>query len=400
MKSGQNTSLILLCRGLLLGAVVVALPHAGATPYTPPTDAQVIERLPFRPGDSNARELAELRAAMTGAPSDPTPAVTLAQKYFDLAMARGDPRYVGYAEAIVARFSTQPSAPLLLVRGTLRQYRHDFAGALDDYTAALKLDPDLAGAHAWRGAIFLVQADYAAAGKECEALRTLGRTVLHGGCAGLTLAYTGHLDQAYQTLQQALAATDDGDQRLWLHTRLGEVAAWQGQHATAERHYRQALAIGRDDGYLLAAWCDFLLDRGRPAEVVKQLAAWESSDGLLLRLAEAETLLKLPAAAAHRQALDDRFAAAGRRGDTTHRAEEARFHIRLKGDAQMAVTLAAANYAVQREPRDARILLEAAVAAKVPGAARPVLAWLQASGFEDAGLRRLAGQLTQPGPAR
>ncbi|PKO87458.1 MAG: hypothetical protein CVU18_10670 [Betaproteobacteria bacterium HGW-Betaproteobacteria-12] len=390
----------MLCRCLLLGALVAALPQAGAAPYTPDDDARVIERLPFRPGDANARELAELRAAMAAALGDPAPALTLAQKYFDLAMARGDPRYVGYAEAIVGRFSQQPSAPLLLVRGTLRQYRHDFAGALDDYAAAVKLDPDLAGAHAWRGAIYLVQADYPAAGKECEALRRLGRAVLHGGCAGLTLAYTGHLDQAYQTLQQALAATNDDDQRLWLHTRLGEVAAWQGQFATAERHYRQALALGRDDGYLLAAWGDFLLDRGRPAEVVKQLAAWEASDGLLLRLAEAETLLGLPAAAAHRQALADRFAAAGRRGDTTHRAEEARFHLRLNGDAPMAVTLAAANYAVQREPRDARVLLEAAVAAKAPGAARPVLDWLQVSGFEDAGLRRLAGQLLQPGATR
>ncbi len=287
-----------------------------------------------------------------------------------------------------------------MVRGTLRQYRHDFSGALADYAAAQEQDADLAGAHAWRGAIYLVQADYTAAEKECAALRRLGRTVLFGGCAGLTLAYTGHLDQAYRTLQQALAASSDDDHRLWLHTRLGEVAAWQGQFATAEGHYRQALAIGRDDGYLLAAWCDFLLDRNRPAAVVDQLAAWESSDGLLLRLAEAETRLKLPAATAHRQALDDRFAAARRRGDTTHRAEEARFYLRLKNDAKTAVALAAENYRVQREPRDARILLEAASAAGDADAARPVLDWLQASGFEDAGLRQLARQLSQSGAVR
>ena len=194
-------------------------------------------------------------------------------------------------------------------------------------------------------------------------------------------------------MQQALLAAHDDDHRLWLHTRLGEVAAWQGRPSTAERHYRQALAIGRDDGYLLAAWSDFLLDQGRPSEVVKQLATWESSDGLLLRLTEAETLLKLPGAVAHRQALDDRFAAAKLRGDTTHRAEEARFHLRLMGDAKQAVALAAENYSIQKEPRDARILLEAAIAAKEPGAARPALDWLQSSRFEDAGLHQLAKQL-------
>lgn len=380
----------------MLGALATL---AQATPHTPNDDATVIERLPFRAADATARELAALRAAVAARPADQAAGVALAQKYFDLAMARGDPRYVGYADAIVGGYSRPLSAPLLLVRGTLRQYRHDFAGALADYAAALELDADLAGAHAWRGAIHLVQADYAAANQECAALKKLGRAVLFGGCAGLTLAYTGHLEQAEQTLRQALAASSDDDHRLWLHTRLGEVAAWQGQFAKAERHYRQALAIGRDDGYLLAAWSDFLLDRGRPAEVVDQLAAWESSDGLLLRLAEAETRLKLPGAAAHRQALDDRFAAARLRGDTTHRAEEARFHLRLKGDAKTAVALAAENYRVQKEPRDARVLLEAAAASDA-GAARPVLDWLQASGFEDAGLRQLARQLSQPGASR
>lgn len=385
---------MLISRGIVLGIVLALAPKAQAAPYTPLNDSEVVERLPFRAGDSDARDLSGLRAAVASAPSDQAASVKLAQKYFDLAMARGDPRYIGYADAIVNRFSTQLSPQLLLVRGTLRQYRHDFAAALDDYAAALELDSDLAGARAWRGAIYLVQADYANAGKECEALHEIQRPVLFGGCAGLVLAYTGHLDNAYKTLYQALSASQDDGHRLWLHTRLGEVSAWQGQFVRAERHYRQALAIGRDDGYLLAAWSDFLLDLGRADEVVKLLAAWASSDGLLLRLTEAETLLKLPGAPAHRQALDDRYAAARQRGDTTHRAEEARFHLRLKGDAKLAVALAAENYRVQKEPRDARILLEAAMAAKDPGAARSALDWLQSSEFEDARMRQLGRQLT------
>ncbi|MBK6338002.1 MAG: hypothetical protein IPF60_20620 [Betaproteobacteria bacterium] len=58
------------------------------------------------------------------------------------------------------------------------------------------------------------------------------------------------------------------------------------------------------------------------------------------------------------QALADRFAAAKVRGDTTHRAEEARFTLQLAGNPAAAVAIAAANYQVQREPRDARALLE------------------------------------------
>ncbi|MBT0963326.1 hypothetical protein [Denitromonas iodatirespirans] len=380
-------------------ALAVALgPVAGvqAVPFTPAHDDVVIERLPFRAGDAEARELASLRAALARAPDDRQAAAELARQYFDTALAKGDPRYVGYAEAVVGRFAEPLPADLLLVRGMLRQYRHDFDAALDDFAAALARDPDLAGAHAWRAAIHLVRADYARAADECEALARLGRRVLAGGCTGLTLAYTGHLDQAEATLTQALAAANAPGNRQWLLTRLGEVAAWRGRPTEAERHYREALAIGQDDTYLLAAWADFLLDQGRPAEVVDALQDWVAADVLLLRLVEAETRLDRPAAASHRQALADRYAAARLRGDATHRAEEARFALRIEGDAATALTLAADNYRVQREPRDARILLEAAVAAGDPDAARPALDWLATSGFEDAHLRDLAQQLGQP----
>ncbi|MDP1609867.1 MAG: hypothetical protein Q8M11_02320 [Sulfuritalea sp.] len=360
-----------------------------AAPRKPAADAEVLERLPLRAGDAGARELTALRSAMTATPSDAAPAARLAQRYFDLAMARGDPRYVGYAEAVVARFGEPLPASLRFTRGLLRQYRHDFDGALADFAAAVVLDPDMAAAHAWRGAIYLVQADYAAAHNECDALRRLGRDPLVGACIGLAQAYGGQLEAGYRSLQQALAASGDGDNRLWLLTRLGEAAAWRGNPALAERHYRDALSIGRDDGYLLAAWSDFLLDAGRPAEVVKQLAGWEASDGLLLRLAEAQATLKSPAAARLAQMLDERFAAARLRGDTTHRAEEARYQLRLRGDAAAALRLATENYRVQREPRDARILLEAAIAAGDAAAAQVVRDWLRSSGFEDARLRAL-----------
>ncbi len=260
---------------------------------------------------------------------------------------------------------------------------------MGDLDLALKQDPSYASAQAWRGAIFLVKADYAAARQACDALQRLERDVLAGGCLGLAQAYGGQLDAAYQTLQQSLALAGFPEDQLWLQTRLGEVAAWRGQPAQAEVHYRAALALGRDDVYLLAAWTDFLLDAGRPAEAVQWLQAWEASDSLLLRLAEAKAALKLPDAVRHRQTMADRFAAARARGDTTHRAEEARFELRLRQDAQAAVALARDNYAVQREPRDARILLEAAIEAKDSASAQPARDWLRSSGFEDARLRRL-----------
>ncbi len=387
-----------LCAVLALSSALLASP-AQSAPRTPVDDATVIEKLPFRAGDSRARELEALRASARKAPGDAAAAAARAEAYFGMAQARGDPRYVGYADAVVSQFDKNMSIDLLVLRGMLRQYRHAFDEALVDFAAVLAQDPERADAHAWRGAIYLVAAQYDNARQECAALLRLQRPVLHGGCTGMAQAYTGQLTSAYATLQQALALARYDDQRLWLLTRLGEVSAWLGQNARAERHYRDALALGQDDGYLLAAWADFLLDNKRAADVVKLLAAWEASDPLLLRLAEAETMLQMPAAKAHVQALDDRFAAAKLRGDTTHRAEEARFQLRLRKNAALAVQLASANYQVQKEPRDLRVLLEAALAAQDATAAKPGHDWLQRSGFEDARIRALVAQTLQLAPA-
>lgn len=384
--------------GVALLAALTLMPALGtAAPRVPVLDSEVLQRLPLRAGDRSQRDIAALRDAARRQPSDQGAAVRLAERYFDQALAEGDPRYVGYADAALARVTALPnavpSAELRVMQGQLRQYRHDFDAALADFEAALKLDPTLAEAHAWRGAIYLVQADYAAAQRECDALQRLQRPVLVAACRGLAQAYQGQLADSERTLMQALTQAPLAESQLWLRTRLGEVAAWRGQPAAAEMHYRAALALGRDDAYLLAAWSDFLLDQGRPAEVVSLLARWTNADPLLLRLAEAEAALQQPSAAAHIQQLGERFAAAGLRGDTTHLGEEARYHLKLRPDPTRALTLAQANYTHQREPRDARILLQAAQAAGQPAAAQPALDWLRRSGFQDRTLSALATEL-------
>jgi Tfp pilus assembly protein PilF len=384
----------------LAGALGVCVAVAHAAPFLPSSDATVLERLPFRAGDTTARELAALRRANLQTPQDAALAIRLANRYFELAMERGDPRYVGYADAVLQQLSAPLPAQALLVRAKLRQYRHGFSEGLADFAAALALDPDLAEAHSWRGAILMVQARYAQAGDECQALERLGRTTLALGCSGLLAAYTGDLAGAGARLQRALAATTDPGNRQWLLTRMAEVATWAAQLDAAERHFQSALALGRDDTYLLAARADFLLDAARWRDVVTLLAPWEQVDTLLLRLALAEQQLGLPQALAHGQTLGERFDAARQRGDTTHQTEEARYFLLVQKDTTTALRLALANFEVQREPRDARIVLEASLAARKPQAAEPVLAWLAANGFTGAPLRSLADQVTALGRAR
>ena len=80
------------------------------------------------------------------------------------------------------------------------------------------------------------------------------------------------------------------------------------------------------------------------------------------------------------------------RGDSLHRREEARFSLHVLSEPQEALRLAQENWAAHRERWDARIYLEAALAAGTPGAARPVLDWLRDNRVEDFRLAALAQQ--------
>ncbi len=373
-----------------------------AAPYTPASDAQVLERLPLKPADPVARELSRLRAALAASPADARLAEALARRYFDLSMAQGDPRYIGYAEAVLRPWTTGASIPpgLRVVRALLRQYRHDFAGALGDLAAALDADPADIEAHSWRAAIFMVQARYADARTECAALAPHASELFAAACLAYVDATTGNARKAHDRLSVALQRRPDAspESKLWNLTRLAEMARRLGDPVLAEKHFRSALALGVTDNFLLAAFADFLLDENRPGEVVALLKDWVRSDTLLLRLAFAEKSLNMPTAARRIQALDDRFSEAALRGEQLHLQEEARFRLRLKGDPAGALRLATENWKSQREPRDAAILLESALAARDRAAAKPALDWLEKSGFEDAGVRRTAAGLRALAP--
>ncbi len=127
--------------------------------------------------------------------------------------------------------------------------------------------------------------------------------------------------------------------------------------------------------------------------MITLLKDWTLADPLLLRLALAEQALNAKSAREHQKTLADRYAAARLRGDTTHEQEESRFSQQILNRPEEALKLAQSNWRVQREPRDARVLLEAALALRRPEAAQPVLDWMAQTRIEDWYLRRLADQL-------
>jgi len=88
-----------------------------------------------------------------------------------------------------------------------------------------------------------------------------------------------------------------------------------------------------------------------------------------------------------------RFEALTLRGSDYFGREQVRFALQLQHDPQRALDMARRNWQVQRAPWDARVLLEAALAAQQPQAAADVLEFLKKTKLQDPIIVPLADEL-------
>ena len=365
-------------------AALLVAAGAPAAPFLPTDDAQVLERLPGR-NTPQFRQLKSFQVAAAQAPNDLARAMALAAAYVRASRVEGDPRFLGYAQAALAPWWKDPMAPtpVLILRATILQSGHQFDPAIGDLDRITQREPKHAQALLTRATVLTVQGKYGAARADCSKLSGVAPEIYAVACIAAIDSVTGKAVPAYEALGRALRGTAriDGAARAWGETLQGEIAHRRGDPA-AEAHFRAALDAGERDLYLLGAYSDWLLDRGRAAEAIPLLQNETRSDPLLLRLALAQQAVKRPEATASIDILRARFDASHARGDTLHQRENARFELFLRDDARSALTLALDNWKVQREPADLRILAEAASAAGDAAALGVVKQWLTETGFE------------------
>lgn len=444
LRSWRCWAAVLSCLGAVVGALG-AVGAAGAAPFTPQSDDEVVQKLPYRL-DASIRKLWQ-DSTVSGSPAGPTSppasAATLAQAVqaardaIERSRQFGDPRELGLAQAVLAPWwqLSDPPAAVRLLRATVRQSQHDFQGALQDLRwltsrgdAAL---PILAQAWLTQAALQQLQGQLAAAQASCQALlgpdfAPMGGSVARAAqvCLAEALSLQGRTQAAEQLL--AAVAADQGSRmgsaaatESWIELVRAEIAERRGQDQVAGQHYARALAARpQSDVYTRAAYADWLLRQGQPAQVIRLLStagdpdSREASaanpgrttvrandvlqgmpDALALRQAIAWQQLGAPQASAAAAELQARFAEARQRGDLSHAREEARYLLDIRGQASAALRLAQAQWAQQKEPADALLLARAAVAAGQPQALAPLLAFVRDVGWVDARLGVIAPEL-------
>jgi Tfp pilus assembly protein PilF len=364
-------------------------------PYIPASDGEVLQEVPSA-ADPAVADMMTLRRKFDASHGLPA-ALDLARAYVDYSRQIGDAHYAGYAEAVIAPWMAQAPPPpgALVMHATILQYRHQFAEARALLRRAIDTEPRNAQAWLTLATLDMVQGNYAAAGSDCTSVANSASLELGLACTGNVRSYIGQAHQSLVLLRQAAAAASSVPlaYRAWVQGLIAETAERLGDWSLAERHYRNALKLMPRDNFLLVAYADFLLDRGRPQEVLPLLADHIQSDTAFLRIALAQSALGGADAERDRWLMAARFEALRLRGSDYFGREQARFALELQHDPQTALDLAQRNWQLQRAPWDARVLLEAAQAANRPEAATQVLEFLHETKLEDPIIEPLARAL-------
>lgn len=385
-------------RAILFFFPLLSMSTLQAAPHVPTSDTEVLEVLPTQLTGNNDT-LSRLRAQWRSKPDDIATVTSLARVYIETGREQADPRYYGYAEALLQPWwqQAEPPADVQLLRAIIRQHQHEYTAALDDLQQLVQHAPGQTQAWLTLATIRTVRGDYPAAREDCSELVGTASTWLAALCHSQIMSLTGEAKRAYrlQTTLLPQLGKEQTELRQWLLTLLGETAWRLGKLPEADQHFRAALAEPRRDNYLLRVYSNFLLAQQRPQEVIRLLQDKTGDDALLLRLTIASRDAgQTSETTRYQQMLEDRYEAARLRGSSLHARDEALYLLEFDGDKQQALQLAQTNWALQKEPEDTQLLLQAALAAQQPEAAKPVQTWLVNQKQADFRLQALLKQLS------
>ncbi len=387
-----------ICAALVICLAGATLPTiACAEPFVPRDASLVVLRVPADPA---LKRLASLEAALRADPDNTARIYALTEAYIAIGRRSAEPRYFGRAEVLLTPRLQGPSAPaeLRLQLADILQYRHEYEPALEQISQALAQDHGNTRAHLMRAAIWQASGRFTEARAECASVLAAGEGVAGSACLAQVMGMTGQVERARLLLSRLCASSAPSlpPHASWVLAALADLEERSGDVAAAERSLRRAVAADPNDFYARFALADLLLARKRSGEVDQVLQGLPVTEGVLMRLAESQAALNAGKPNAYLAILTDRLEAARNRGERIHARDLARVQLRLLGDPAVALRAARDNWAQQREPADARLLVECGLAAHDRAAIAEVTEWQRRTSYQDATLDAL---LSPAGPA-
>ena len=210
------------------------------------------------------------------------------------------------------------------------------------------------------------------------------------------LAYrTGRAPAAVTELKKLVALPDfqNGSAQDWPRFHLGEAQRTAGQYDAAQATWAEHLAQRPRSHGVRLALVEMFNARGQHAQAKRWATTPAPTDALLVQQLLASQALGDADAPRLARQVEDRVAAQALRQDSLIERPKMVYLIHHGRDVAAGLALAQENWAAQKEPPDALLLVEAALKLDRPQAAAPVLDWMAQTGYTDPALAAVAGQL-------
>jgi len=342
--------------------------------------------------DENAR-LKALRAAAASNPSDATASVAFARFASRLARRDGDTSLLKAAEKALAHWERdeEPSIDILIVRANIKQIDHRFDEALADLETVIIREPGNPQARLSRAFVLATIGKAQNGRADCARLRSNVSLIIRETCLARVAGLTGEAERSLMRLSAALDtfAVRSESERAFALSVAAEIAVRLGYDDQAETLYKALIGIDARSVFSRAAYADFLIGQKRMSEARDSIGDQPNTEVLLLLRVLANAGLSDKPASMAAVKLTARMDADFKRADISHAREYARFALYHLDDPALAIALAQKNWRAQKEPIDARILLEAAQAASDNAAIDEIAAWVEMTKLEDKRLQAL-----------
>lgn len=378
------------------GALSLTGPAAAQERFKP-NEAQVV--LPSSVHAQGARDgsLRALDKAWRAQPKDLDASLAYARAVFSTGVREGDLRWFGSAKAALAPWwlATDLPAEGLFLRGLVKQGFHDFEGGLKDIDSAIAKEPARPEFWSWRFALHLLQADMSAARQDCEEMARLFGPQEAAVYRAILLYRTGQGQAAAEMLQTLVRAPEmqNASSQDWLGFHLGEALRVAGQPQRAITVWDKQLKASPQSHLLRLSLAELLNQQGQFRQAKLIASTPEPSDALLMQALLASRGLQDGEQAKLAALLDARFQSQALRQESLIERPRLVYLIGYGKDPAAGLALSVDNWKLQKEPPDAVLFAQAALAANQPRTAEPVVSWAEKTAYTEPQLKLLIGQL-------
>lgn len=391
----------------LLGGFLAVSPVVAQERFKPAASAVVLSAS-VHAAKGRPDSLRALDQAWRAQPQNLPTALAYARAVFTLGLTEGDLRWYGSAKAALKPWWTVADLPAEanFLRGLVKQGFHDFQEGLQDINRGIALEPARAEFWSWRFALHLLLADMTAAQKDIEEMGRLLGAEEADVYRAVLLYRTGQPLAAVAMLSRALrsASYQDPSSQDWLGFHLGEAHRVAGQPARALDVWSQRLKASPQSHLIRLSLADLLNQQGqyREAKTIAMAATSGGNapnspatltDALLMQAVLASRGLKDPDEGRLASQLEARLQSQALRQEALIERPKLIYQIAYGRDLKAGLALSIDNWQLQKEPPDALLFVQAALALGQARAAEPVVKWAEKTGYTDPQLTPMLAQL-------